>query len=62
MAKEKKMYAVKEIGGRMWENEISFNSIKRISHYGSGTEMANDCILIEFDNFTEMEVDEIIFK
>lgn len=59
---KKKLYAVKEDGGRIWETELDICAIKEIRHYGAGHEMCTDEITIIFINGTELDVDAIIAK
>ena len=59
---KKKLYAVKEDCGRIWETELDICVIKDIRHYGAGHEMCTDEITITFIDDTELEVDAIIVK
>ena len=60
--KTKKIYAVKEDAGRTWKCELDPNQIKSIKHYGAGSEMCNDRITIELEDYCELEVDAVIFE
>lgn len=60
MGKEKKLYAVKEEGSRIWKAELNISSIKEIRHEGAGCEMCTDEIIIEFADYTTITVDRII--
>jgi hypothetical protein len=62
MAKERKMYAVKEDGGRIWQTELNLAEIAEICHEGAGTEMCDDKITICFLNGLELVVDKIVVK
>ena len=60
MAKEKKLYAVKENAGRIWKTEINVNSIKEIRHEGAGCEMFIDEIVVEFTDYSTIVADKIV--
>ena len=60
MAKEKKLYAVKNEAGRVWKTELCVNTIKEIYHEGAGDEMCTDELIIEFNDYTSIRVDKII--
>lgn len=61
MAKEKKLYAIKEMDGVTWKTELNVNEIEEICYEDAGTEMADIRITIYFkNNFNELYVDKII--
>ena len=41
MAKEKKLYAIKEMNGLIWKTVLNVNEIDEICYEGAGTEMAD---------------------
>lgn len=61
MAKEKKLYAIKEESGCIWKTELNVNEIEEICYEGAGTEMADSRISIYFkNNYNTLHVDKII--
>jgi hypothetical protein len=61
MAKEKKLYAIKEECGCIWKTELNVNEIEEICYEGAGTEMADGRITIYFrNNYNVLHVDKII--
>ena len=62
MAKERKMYAVRKDGGRVWQTELKIVEIEEICHEGAGMEMCDDKITIRFLNGVDLVVDKIIVE